>query len=92
MIFCDNIVLAYLPNKNMDNSEGRSYLSVESNITLTQSVVKHLRDKYVDSFDFFQDKDINEIIFQKKSTTQRQYIDLLDYMEDTDYLKRYYHL
>ena len=76
----------------MDNSEGRSYLSVESNITLTQSVVKHLRDKYVDSFDFFQDKDINEIIFQKKSTTQRQYIDLLDYMEDTDYLKRYYHL
>jgi len=35
-------------------------------------------------------KDINNIIYHKNSEQSRNYTDLLDYVEEVEYLKKYY--
>ena len=63
---------------------------LESNITLTQAAVTLLHKKYEYDFSFFMVKHINNIIYQKNNELSRNYTDLLDYIEDVEYLKKYY--
>jgi hypothetical protein len=64
---------------------------LESNITLTQAAFTSLHKKYEYDFNFFMVKSINNIIYHKGNQLSRNYTDLLDYIEDVEYFKKYYH-
>ena len=61
-----------------------------SNITLTQAVATSLRKKYQYEFSFFTVKGVNNIVHGKNNQMSRNYTDLQDYVEEIEYLKKYY--
>ena len=74
----------------MQEDRGSPNHPLESNITLTQAAVTLLHNKYQYDFDFFMVKGINNIIYSKGNELSRNYIDLVDYIEDVEYFKKYY--
>ena len=53
--------------------------------------MKKLNQKYENQFYFFEAKGISSIIYSDNSNTKsRNYKDVLDFIDDTEYCKKYY--
>jgi len=74
----------------MNQDRENQHHPLKGSVFLTQAAATLLQNKYEYEFSFFVVKGINNIIYHKNSEQSRNYTDLLDYVEEVEYLKKYY--